>query len=205
MIEVESGRVNGDTEGSIQLVEMSRLTVRGGTVRGNILAAGSASVDVIAGTLIGDGAAVQLDESVVATIRGGDFMQNPSTSGPLIVTDGTSSLDLSGGSFEYGIRASGMSTIDVHGGLYPVLTGAPTFEAIDEAVINVYGFDLSINNDTLTGRLEDGSVMNHHIGLMGNGRVAVFEVPEPAGLPSAFIAGILCWWRRRAPQTNSMH
>jgi hypothetical protein len=181
LIEVTGGTINGDNQGSIQLSESSHLMIRGGFVRGTIFSAGSTTSEIRGGRLVGDGAAIQLNDAAMATISGGEFIQNPSgPSGPILLTDGESSLNILGGSFPVGIRAAGMSTINLYGGAFMAIPGQSSFQVFDEAVINIYGLNLSIENNVLTGSLADETNLNHVVETQGNGRLVLHQIPEPA-------------------------
>jgi hypothetical protein len=165
MVIVDSGKIDTRSTG-IRAEDDSQVLVSGGFVGGpfsaSIVTMESTSLDVIGGQT--DGGIISLGESV-ANIRSGELFAS---------MYGASSAVIS---------AQESSTVNIYGGQFsPILEVDVAFEALDQAIINVFGFDLAIDNGRLTGRLSDSSPLDHGVLTQENGRILLHNVPEPSSV-----------------------
>ena len=192
IVNISSGSVTGGTNANsgsgtpgdaINLVGVN-LTVSGGTISGGVSTVGGLG-----------GEALQLTQSTL-DITGGNFTSGQTTLLNLFEVNGT----ISGGTFNTGdqgqtisLGASSLSsTIDITGGQFE----SGSFWAVGNmSTINVFGTNLAINSDILTGKLADGSDLNVRLNLFGGG--AVNLIPEPGSLTLLSLGGLLLTRRRR--------
>jgi hypothetical protein len=163
----DSSTVNlsaGLIDGSLALYDLATLDMSGGTVHEELDAFGSGTLHISGGSM-GD---FFVSGSSAISVTGGIL-------GNVFSCGGSCVVDLFGG-FRVGwLNTDQSSIVNLYGGHLDYLNcyGAST--------LNVYGYDLLLTQDHLTGTLADGSPLDVDVGD-DYGRIILHEIPEPSTL-----------------------
>ncbi|WP_316368352.1 PEP-CTERM sorting domain-containing protein [Candidatus Thiodiazotropha sp. CDECU1] len=203
-------------------IEVVGLDISGGTIQGGnginlgghgVTTFGTISGTISGGTIIGGsgvtgGDAVTSQQGLNLDISGGGLLGGDGGmyGGNAITTryshdSGNTNSTISGGYFDAGagliddgwlLHLTGFGHFDITGGLFGYNNSGNGFGIFNNAVVDVYGWDLELNNDLLTGYLLDGSWIETSVTLAYNefapqGTLNLinrenFNVPEPGTL-----------------------
>ncbi|MES9971037.1 MAG: PEP-CTERM sorting domain-containing protein [Candidatus Thiodiazotropha sp.] len=203
-------------------IEAIALDISGGSVKGGeginlgghgITAFGTISGLISGGTISGGGGvtggdAVTSQEGINLDISGGTLRGgNGGMYGGNALTTrysqngGTANSTISGGYFDAGagliddgwlLHLTGPGRFDITGGLFGYNNIGKGFGIFNNAIVDVYGWNLELNDDLLTGYLSDGSWIETKVSLAYNEYAPTgtlnlinrenFNVPEPGTL-----------------------
>lgn len=195
--------VDGGSAYYVNAYGYSSVTISGGSIEQSLEMRGINSVIInngsVGGVWIGDDSTLQIYDG---TISYG------------IESMGNSTTIINGGAIGSNVEAWGESTIEIHGG-----TIDQRLMALTDGTIYLYGSDFSVGGQelglgdnlrnygtingneisgTITGRLQDGSVLNNTFSIYGLDTAAnIIIVPEPATL-SMMCLGILLLKKKRS-------
>ncbi|MCI0537299.1 MAG: HYR domain-containing protein [Verrucomicrobiales bacterium] len=169
--------------------EQSKINVFGGSILGDLTAA-EGTVDVSGGFVAGELTA--LSDSPV-NLSGGTVGQN-------LIADGGSTVTVSGGSIAGDLECRIAATVHLSGGSIAGDLWLKTPSWINDAVIHVYGFGLSLSGPfadgngeeyhLLTGTLGDGTPIDNRIYLYGLAQITQVVLHDTA--PSNRPPEVLC-------------
>ncbi len=112
-----------------------------------------------------------------------------------VVAGRSGRLHMSGGSVSGNLIADDYSIVNLYGGSI----GGYLLAERESSTIHVWGYDLDLTDDLLTGTLSDGTPMNHWVDPTGKGQIILHQIPEPSVLVTLLMAAItgLVVFRRR--------
>ena len=201
----DSSRINmsgGGISGFMQMLDDSVLEFSGGNNSGHLYGSHRSTVTITGGipaqedvyaedssTVYMSGGrifeALQSFDSGIAHLSGG-------TVDGFVITHDSSTIHMSGGSAVL-LMLMDASTLNLSGGSI-----GSWMEVNGSSTLNVFGYDLAIQDDVLTGTLADDTPVNNEIRLSDNAQIILHEIPEPASALLALVglAAVLGWRRR---------
>ncbi len=147
-----------------------------------------------------DDTAIVARDSAELTIRSGTVFSNDAY---LIHSFGEAKVTVDGGTFAtdptgyFAFRTTGTSTVSIGGGDFSGLHMPDLFEVRDESTVHIFGEDLRITDNQMTGTLLDGNMLAGTVQVVDQGRIVLHNVPEPSGVVM-MIAAFLCLTRIRS-------
>lgn len=181
------------------ITEMSSLFINGEAFLNAVFAEDSSFVQMDGGTVSDDddGAFVTTGQANVS-IRGGLISSRESN---LVRTREDSTVRIDGGQFvldttQLAIQMRGMSVLNLFGGDFSQVTGQLLLVS-EESVANVYGQNLSLDNNVLSGTLADGNSLNHSVAFLDQGQILLHQIPEPAAIHLLLFGILWVFFQRR--------
>lgn len=181
----------GGIDGDLRPLDSSTVNVFGGNVDVDVDARGSSSLNV-SGGLFEEKISAR-DQSVV-TISGGVIQNDDGTS---LWVRNSATVSILGGRFGRNLYVWDSGQLNLSGGTFS--SGRLTVQP--EASVDVYGYDLLLADNLLTGTWADGTPLSLPVWQDPGATVTLHNIPEPGtlvglmGLAVALPAA--CAWRRR--------
>jgi hypothetical protein len=191
VVNIHGGEIGKD-EGLLAVGHWGVLNFVGGTAYGNALVQNEAAANLLGGAILGDLTGIQQG---VTNLLDGSIEGN-------VTLLSSSRLNMLGGRIGSNLLAEDETIVNLHGGSI-----AGEISAVGSATIHVWGYDLDLTDNLLTGTLADGTPLNHEALTGDNGQIFLHQIPEPAvllTLLSAALAGLLIIRRARAPSATAL-
>ena len=209
----------------VDVGDSSIVNMYGGVARGGLIGHSNAVINLYGGQIGEEGGGrLSIDDDAVLHMSGGTAMGQVSLSGRASITGGHipdrlraggfSIVSFAGGTVDGDVIAARSGRLDMSGGivggnliaddysvvnLYGGSIGGHLIAEYKESTIHVWGYDLDLTDDLLTGTLSDGTPMNHFVDPTGKGQVILHQIPEPSvwvTLLMAAITGLVAVRRR---------
>jgi hypothetical protein len=175
------GNISAGSFGHISAARESVLSLSGGHIRQGVDAhAFFTGVIDVSGGVIGDH--LSIANTGVLNLSGGHIMGDLVTFAPF----GGGVSNISGGLIEGDLVAQTDAVFHISGGS---LGGR--IEAHDDSIVNLYGYDLQLDDELLTGTLADGNPLRNEALAFDSGRFILHQIPEPGGLLALFSAALM--------------